>query len=158
MEIETEEEIAIATAKENVIVIGVEEAVIETRGVLATLILRTLGASVGAIGAVRKMEEIIDTPLPNAIDQLAAMIAGRSLLEMIAGKTTEMTEWAAEDGATTEAAEAVEAKSTGRSPLPGMSDWSWSCLALAILGSILANMRISQLRLPERTYHHTSHL
>ena len=157
MEIEIEEEIAIATEKETVIEIEVG-AVIETRGVLATLILRTSGASVGAIGAVRKMEEIIDTPTPNAIDQLAAMIAGRNLLEMIAGKITEMTEWAEEDGATTEAEEAVEARSTGRSPLPGMSDWSWSCSALAILGSILANMRISQLRLPVRTYHHTSHL
>jgi len=155
---ETEGEIASVTEKENVIEIGAE-AVIETRGVLATSISRTSGASVGAIGAVRKMEGIIDTPTPSAIDQLAATIAGRSLLEMIAGQTTEMTEWeAVEDGATTEAAEAAEVKSTGQSLLPGMSDWSWNCSALVILGSILANTRISQLRLPERTYHHTSHL
>lgn len=153
---EIEEEIAIATMRGTVIEIGAG-AVIETREVLATSISRTSGASVGAVDAVRKMEEISDTPIPSAIDQLAATIAGRSLLEMIAGKTLEMTEWAAEDGATTEAAEA-EAKSTGRSPLPGTSDWSWSCLVLAILGSILANMRISQLRLLERSYHHTSHL
>lgn len=157
---ETEGEIANMTEKGSLIETGAEEAVIETRGVLATSISRTSGASVGAIGAVRRMEGIIDTPTPNAIDQLAATIAGRSLLEMIAGKIPEMTEWvAAGDGATTEVAEAAaEAKSTGQSPLPGMNDWRWSCLALAILGSILANTRISQLRLPERTYHHTSHL
>jgi len=157
---ETEGEIAIAILTEKGIMIGIgAEAVIETRGALATSISRTSGASVGAIDAVRKMEGIIDIPTPNAIDQLAATIAGRSLLEMTVGKRIEMTEWVAvEDGAMTEAAEVAEARSTGQSPLPGMSDWSWSCLALAILGSILANMRISQLRLPERVYHHTSHL
>lgn len=133
--------------------------VIETRGVLAMSISRTSGASAGATGAIWRMGEIIDTPIPSAIDQLVATIAGRSPFEMTAGKRTEMTEWvAAEGGAMTEVGEVAEAKSTGRSPLPGTSDWSWSCLALAILGSILANTRISQLRLPERTYHHTSHL
>lgn len=138
------------------------EAVIESHEVLATPISRTLGASAGAVGAVRKMEGISDIPILSAIDQLVVMIAGRSLLEMIAGKRIEMTGWvvaAAEDGATIEVAEeAEEARSTGRSRLPEMNDWSWSCLVLAILGLILANMRISQLRLPGKTYRHTSHL
>lgn len=153
---EIEVEIAIATA------IGTEigpEVVTGTRGVPATSISRTSGVS-GATGAVRRMEGIIiGIPTPNAIGQLVPeMIAGRSRRETIAGQRAGMTEWAAVvDGATIEAVE-EEAKSTGRSPLPETSDWRWSCLALEILGSILANTRISQLRLPETTYRHTSHL
>lgn len=138
-----------------------EVVLIETHEVLATSISRTLGASAGATGAVKKMEGITDIPILSAIDQLVVMIAGRSLLEMIAGKRIEMTGWeiVAEDGATIEVAEAAEeTRSTGRFRLPEMNDWSWSCLVLAILGLILANTRISQLRLLEITYRHTSHL
>lgn len=140
--------------------IGVEVVLIESHEVLATSISRTLGASAGAAGAVKKMEGISDIPILSAIEQLVVMIAGRSLLEMIAGKRIELTGWevVAEDGATIEVAGAEEARSTGRFPLPRTNDWSWSCLVLAILGLILANTRISQLRLLEKTYRHTSHL
>lgn len=152
MVIEIEGEIAIATEKGTAI--GVEEVLIEIREVLVTLILQTLGALVDVIGAARKMEEIIDMPT-NVNGQLVATIAGRSL-EMIAGKRLEMIEWEVAEDGTIEAAE-DETKLTGLSPLPEMRDWSWSCLVLAILGSILVNMRISQLKLLETTYHHTSH-
>jgi len=150
---EIEEEIAIATEKGIVTVIGVEEVLIEIHEVLATLISRTLEALVDVTGAAKKMEETIDM---SAIGQLVAMIAGRNR-ETIAGKRLEMTEWEVAEDGTIEAAEVDEVKLTGLSPLPEMRDWSWSCLVLAILGSILANMRISRLRLLERTYHHTSH-
>lgn len=154
----TETGVEIAIERGIVTEIGVEAVVIENHEVLATSISRTLGASAGAIGAVRKMEEISEIPILSAIDQLVVMIAGRNLLEMIAGKTIGMTGWVAADGRIEAAEAAEEARSTGRFRLTGMNDWSWSCLVLAILGLILANMRISQLRLPEKTYRHTSHL
>lgn len=150
----TEEAIAIVTAKGKGTEIGA--GVLGIRGVPATSISRTLGASADAAGAIRRMEGIIGIPTPTAIGQLVpATIVGRNR-ETIVGKRIEMTEWAV-DGATIEAVEEEE-KSTGRSPLPGMNDWRWSYSALEILGSILANTRISQLRLPERIYRHTSHL
>lgn len=140
----------IATATET-------EVVTETHEVLVTSILQILEVSADEIDAVKKMEGIIDIQTPIAIDQLA-MIAGRSR-EMIVGKKTGTTELAevAEDG-TIEAAEAGEVRLTGPSPLPEMSDWSWSYSELVILGSILVNTRISQLRPQEKTYRHTSHL
>lgn len=153
---EIEEETAIVTVSETEI--GVEVA-IASREVLATSISRTLGASAGATGAARRMEEITDTATPSASDQLAATIAGRNPAEMIAGKTTaEMTGWEAVEDGTRGAAEAEEARSTGRSLLPEMNDWNWSYSVLAILALISANTRISRSMPPVRTYRHTSHL
>lgn len=133
------------------------EVVIETRAVLVTSILQILEASAAEIDAIKKMEGIIDIPIPIVNDQLA-MIAGRSL-EMIVGKKTgTTTEWEVAEDGTIEAAEAGEVRLIGPSPLPEMSDWSWSYSALVILESILVNTRISQLRPQEKTYRHTSHL
>lgn len=138
--------------------------VIETREVLAMLILEILGVLADVIDATKKMEEITGIPTPNEIDQLAwVMIVGRNRGTTV-GKIIEMTEWEAVvgDGAmieiVAEEVEEEEVKSTGQFPLPEMNDWRWSYSALVILGLILANMRISQLRLQETTYHHTSHL
>jgi hypothetical protein len=155
--IEIEEEIAIVIVKGIETGIGVEVAIV-IREVPVTLILQILGVLVGAAGAIKKMGEIIDIPTLSAIDQLAVTIVGKNLAEMIVGKITEMTGWEAVEDGTKEVAEAEEAKLIGQSLPPEMNDWSWNCLVLVILESILANMRISQSRLPVRTYHHTSHL
>lgn len=144
---------------------GVVVLAIETRELLAMSTLGISEASVGAIDVapLKRMDEITDIPIPSANERgtarlAPAMIVGQSLVETAVGQRLRTTiEWAAaEDGRTTEMAEETQ-RSIGRFPLLETNDWRWNCLVLGILVLTSVNMRISQSRLLEITYLHTSH-
>lgn len=142
--------------------VGVDHQIIEIHEVLVMLTSATLEIMVGVTDEVqpKKTEEIIDTTIPSAIDLVIARLAP----SMIVGQSLGITVGQRQDNPIIDQEVVVAAvlidgrKLTGRFLLLEMSDWRWNYLALVIPVLTLVNMRISQLRLLETIYLHTSHL
>lgn len=140
--------------------VEVDHQAIEIHEVHVMLISATLETMVDVTDEVqpKKMEEIIDIPIPSAIDLVIARLAPAMIVGQILGITVGQRQDKTILDQEVAAVLVDGRKLTGRFLLPEMSDWRWNYLALVILVLTLVNMRISQLRLLETIFLHTSHL